>query len=194
MFGKLSLAAAGAALAVLGLVGTGVDGAFTSAVTVQDQITAGVFHLSASGTTAGDAGMSDGSSLAYDVANAVPGERYPYEFTVTDTGTLPGEIDAVGYVPSGADVPPAGSTVEVDERNGGEWQVLGGPVAAGATHSFPVPAGTLLIAPSTGPTSGGATSIAFRLVFTVGGASPDSKDSASPAGAGGTVTITGQSS
>ena len=177
------LAAAGAAAAVtLGLVGVGVEGAFTSAVEVQGQITAGSFTLVAtqlgsgllSGTTdaTSPAPTMDPSGTGQDVLklqldNALPGATYYDEFDVQDAGTVPGTLTAVSFAPSGGPSLP-GTTVALRYDLNGVWANAGQPSSAAAPATFALGSSPLLDPSGAVSVANGVSAVMFMLLVHLG--------------------------
>jgi predicted ribosomally synthesized peptide with SipW-like signal peptide len=122
----MALAAGVAGIATLALVGTGAAASFTDSVTSTNTITSGNFQLTAEKGSAAVNDPNNGvnpylnagnittskNTVSYTMTNADPAATYTYQFSVEDTGTLPGEIDNVVYTPMAS--PSAGQSALLD--------------------------------------------------------------------------------
>jgi len=167
----MALAAGVAGIATLALVGTGAVADFTDSVTSTNVVTSGNFALAAAPgpatvndpnngvTNVSPSYLSAGTvttsknTVAYHMANADPAATYTYQFSVTDPGTLPGEIDNVVYTPMANPSSDQSALldnmyVEVAVSQNGKWVPLtttnGGPehVSASAPATFDMYYGT----------------------------------------------------
>ena len=163
----------------LGLVGAGVEGAFTSAVSVQSQITAGTFSLAlqqvgegqgdGSGAVAAPStGGDNPSALQFQFAQAQPGSSYYDEFRVADVGSAPGSLTTLAYTPGGGPVLP-GTTIQLEEQVDGAWTDVGGPLPAGAAAALTLTSQPVLLPPEdTTPGTTGVSALVFLAVVHLG--------------------------
>lgn len=175
-----------ALLVALSLVGAGVDGAFTSAVTVEGRISAGTFSLSAvvlgQGSVAemGDlpaagatpvSGASGSGALSFSIGNAQPGQIYYYEFAVYDAGSVPGVISSLAYIPASGSVLDPSSSVSVTYDVNGQWVGVGGAsLPADTPETFGVNGSLPLIPRGVSGSVAGSSEITFALLVRVANA------------------------